>query len=149
MRTYWCSISSACQQFSKTLLPSSSPTSPGSATRMPRLPTRSCEPLPDYSPSCRVVPCTWWSGSVLNYIHTKFLIDTSTLDTVKSGFCEFGRYDEFKGPVYSIIATIKRIFCISKAILYVAMGFNICEGFIYYRTLKHISRYCMSGQFKR
>ena len=72
--------------------------------------------------------------------HKKFLIDTSTLNTVKSGFCEFGRYDEFKGPVYSIIATIKRIFCISKAILYIVMGFNICEGFIYYRTLKHISR---------
>ena len=72
--------------------------------------------------------------------HKKFLIDTSTMDVVKSGLCEFGRYDEFKGPVYSMIATIKRIFCISKSILYLIMGFNIFEGFVYYKTLKHIIR---------
>ena len=72
--------------------------------------------------------------------HKKFLIETSSMDVAKSGLCEFGRYDEFKGPVFSIIATLKRILRITKSILYVVMGFNIAEGFVYYKTLRHISR---------
>ena len=72
--------------------------------------------------------------------HKKFLIESSSMDVVKSGFCTFGRYDEFHDPVFNIIATIKKVFCITKSLLYVVMGFNIAEGFVYYKTLRHISR---------
>ena len=71
--------------------------------------------------------------------HKKFLLETSTLHTIKRNFCEFETF-EGDGPFGKIFATLKRITCITKTIFFLVMGFNFTEAFVYYKIFRHINR---------
>ena len=71
--------------------------------------------------------------------HKKFLLETSTLHTIKRNFCEFETF-EGDGPFGKIFATLKRITCITKTIFFLVMGFNFTEAIVYYKIFRHINR---------
>jgi hypothetical protein len=71
--------------------------------------------------------------------HKAFLIETSTLNVLKSNFLKFETY-EINGFMEFIYETGKRICKVLEAILFVVMGFNISEGIIYYKIFSHIQR---------
>ena len=72
--------------------------------------------------------------------HKVFLIDTSSLNIARRNFCENVNYDYNESISGKILSSILRLFCIAKTTIMLLMGFNICEGFIYYKTLAHIYR---------
>ena len=85
--------------------------------------------------------------SVFSYInkcygrdHKVFLIETSTLDVLTHKFWSFSEFKS-NGILDTIIVIVQRLSNILKAILFLIMGCNIIEGFIYYRIFAHIIRY--------
>ena len=71
--------------------------------------------------------------------HKVFLIDTSTLNVVKRNFCQF-EVMENHHRFGKMISLVRRVSCVTKITLMLTMGFNISEGFIYYKVLSHIYR---------
>ena len=69
--------------------------------------------------------------------HKVFLLEHNYDSTAKRNFCYFESYD---GQEDSIIVTLKRISCTLYSILFFILGFNVAEGFLYWRTVKHSNR---------
>ena len=72
--------------------------------------------------------------------HKTFLVETSTLNVNKIGFCEIPDYHEMKDYGEVIIALSKNVICLTNAAMMILMGSNLTEGIIYYLTFSHMSR---------
>ena len=72
--------------------------------------------------------------------HKMFLVKSSTLDAPKLPFCEYKLLPE-DGQFGEVFAVLRYIHCIVTICIYLIMGFNFMEGFIYYKTFSHIMRY--------
>ena len=68
--------------------------------------------------------------------HKSFLIETSSLNVLKSNFCAFENYSESY-----IIQTLRRLSCIGRTITTLFIGFNFVEAFLYYKMISHLKRY--------
>ena len=68
--------------------------------------------------------------------HKSFLIETSTLNVLKSNFCAFENYSESQ-----VIPTLRRLSCIGRTITTLFIGFNFVEAFLYYKMMVHLKRY--------
>ena len=68
--------------------------------------------------------------------HKSFLIETSTLNVLKSNFCAFENYSESQ-----VIPTLRRLSCIGRTITTLFIGFNFVEAFLYYKMIAHLKRY--------
>ena len=71
--------------------------------------------------------------------HKVFLVETTTLNVVKRGFCAFETYST-TGTWSQILELTHRMFCILNFVTTLILGLNIAEGFLYYRILRHINR---------
>ena len=72
--------------------------------------------------------------------HKVFLIDKSSLNVAKRNFCEHEDYNYNGSLTDWMISLIRRLSCISKVLIMLLMGFNVFEGFLYFKTLSHIYR---------
>ena len=72
--------------------------------------------------------------------HKVFLIDTSSLNVARRNFCENVDYGYNGSFADWMLSSILRLICIAKTTIMLLMGFNIVEGFIYFKTLTHIYR---------
>ena len=88
--------------------------------------------------------------------HKTFLVEKSSANIAKRHFCEFDAYEQ-DGVLFNIgsaemgyflqvsighlMPAFKRFSCIASTTIYLLMGFNFMEGFIYVRTLYHINKY--------
>ena len=81
--------------------------------------------------------------SFLNKCHGKydraFLIDTTSLSVAKRGFCVYEIYDT-TGIWSQIVAILSRFFCAANTIVQVIIGFNLTEGILYFKLLRHMHR---------
>ena len=71
--------------------------------------------------------------------HQVFLIESSTLNVVKRNFCAFEDYDT-TGLMAKILALLRQCSCVTNKIVQLLIGFNITEGFLYYKIFTHINR---------
>ena len=71
--------------------------------------------------------------------HKMFLMKSSTLVASKLPFCEYKVLPE-DGQLGEVFAMLRYIHCIVTICIYLIMGFNFTEGFIYYKTFSHIIR---------
>ena len=82
-------------------------------------------------------------ASVINkcygYHHKVFLVETSTLRVLQRKFWDT-RDDSPLMFVDGVIYIFKNILKIVEAMLFLVMGFNISEGFIYRRLFSHLTR---------
>ena len=69
--------------------------------------------------------------------HKVFLLENNYDSTAKRNFCY---YESYEGQEDSIIATLKRISCTLHSVLFFILGFNVVEGLLYWRTVKHSNR---------
>ena len=68
-----------------------------------------------------------------------FLIESSTLKVLKRKFWAFEVF-EVDGIINTVFALVQRLLRIAKTSVYLITGFNITEGFFYYKTLSYINR---------
>ena len=71
--------------------------------------------------------------------HKKFLIDKAGSDKFQNNICDYtvaGEVDTFS----KIIATLRRVSCITNKVVLILMTLNITEGILYYKTMSHINR---------
>ena len=68
-----------------------------------------------------------------------FLVETSTLKVLKSKFLKLEKY-ETNGGIDFMYEMGRSICKVLEATLFVMMGFNITEGFIYYKIFSHMLR---------
>ena len=71
--------------------------------------------------------------------HKKFLIDNAASDKFQNNICDYtvaGESDAFS----KIIATLRRVSCITNKVVLILMTLNITEGILYYKTMSHINR---------
>ena len=72
--------------------------------------------------------------------HKSFLIETSSLNVLKSNFCAFEDYSETQ--MYGkLFQKLRRLSCIGKTIVTLFIGFNFVEAFLYYKIISHLKRY--------
>ena len=69
--------------------------------------------------------------------HKVFLLEHSYDSTAKRNFCYFESYE---GHEDGIIVHLKRISCTLYSVLFFILGFNLVEGLLYWRTVKHSNR---------
>ena len=72
--------------------------------------------------------------------HKVFLIDKSSLNVAKRNFCEHEDYNYNGSFTDWMISWTRQLSCISKVLIMLLMGFNVFEGFLYFKTLSHIYR---------
>lgn len=70
--------------------------------------------------------------------HMSFLIENSISSTARKNMCIF-HYDDDDWQIFGnkSLAILKRVLCTLTNILYLIMGFNLVEGILYWRTVKH------------
>ena len=71
--------------------------------------------------------------------HQVFLIESSTLNVAKRNFCAFEDYST-TGVLAKILARLRQCSCVTNKIVQLLIGFNITEGFLYYKIFTHINR---------
>ena len=76
-----------------------------------------------------------WINRCYAVDHKVFLAE---LTTGKNLFCTFQTID---GEYGYILSVIRQITCITKAVIVMLFGMNLCEGFIYYKIFSHITRF--------
>ena len=72
--------------------------------------------------------------------HQVFLIESSTINVAKRNFCAFEDYTT-TGVVSEIMALLRQCSCVTNRIVQLLIGFNITEGFLYYKIFSHVNRY--------
>ena len=72
--------------------------------------------------------------------HKSFLIETSSLNVLKSNFCAFEDYSETR--MYGrLFQELRKLSCIGKTVVTLFIGFNFVEAFLYYKIISHLKRY--------
>ena len=72
--------------------------------------------------------------------HQVFLIESSTINVAKRNFCAFENYTT-TGVASEIMALLRQCSCVTNRIVQLLIGFNITEGFLYYKIFSHVNRY--------
>ena len=72
--------------------------------------------------------------------HLVFLIESSTINVAKRNFCAFEDYGATE-VASRIMALLRQCSCVTSKIVQLLIGFNITEGFLYYKIFSHVNRY--------
>jgi hypothetical protein len=72
--------------------------------------------------------------------HEVFLMETSTLNVLKQGFCYMKSYDK-NGIFGELLGIMRRMSCVAMISIWSIMGFNITEAILYFIILRDINRY--------
>ena len=71
--------------------------------------------------------------------HKVFLIETSTLEALEQNFLDFEIHEQL-GLATDIILLLRKALRILWKTIFTLIGFNVVEGFIYYRIFSHMIR---------